>query len=146
MENKKIVYVDMDGVLCDFYGAARREIRENPEQKFPQSRWGFFLTLEEIPNSINSINLLKEKYDVRILTKPSERNLNCFTEKAQWILDHLGFDMVKKLIFSSDKSIVKGDYLIDDQNNANQDKFEGEWIEFNSKKFPDWESVIKYLM
>lgn len=136
----------MDGVLCDFYGGARKEMEDNPVQKFPQSKWGFFLGLKEIPNAINSINLLKEKYDVWILTRPSFQNLNCYTEKAKWVLDHLGEDMLKKMIISEDKSLVKGDYLIDDQNNANQSKFEGEWLEFGSDKFPNWKSITDYLL
>lgn len=142
---KKRIYVDMDGVLCDFYGSAKKALTETPQQRFPQSQWGFFLKLPEIKNAVESINILKHKYDVWILTRPSSRNVNCYTEKAQWIWDHLGFDMLEKLIISSDKSLVKGDYLIDDQNNANQDKFEGEWIQFGSDKFPDWEHIIKYL-
>jgi hypothetical protein len=142
----KRIYVDMDGVLCDFFSASRKARKENPDQKFPQSQWGFFLKLPEIENAIESVNILKEKYDVWILTRPSIKNVNCFTEKAQWIWDHLGFDMLEKLIISSDKSLLKGDYLIDDQNNANQDKFEGTWIEFGSNKFPDWIYITKYLL
>lgn len=44
----KTIYIDMDGVLCDFYNAAREEIMKNPKQPFPQSKWGFFLKLKPI--------------------------------------------------------------------------------------------------
>lgn len=146
MEIKKpIVYVDMDGVLCNFYKAAKQALINNPTQKYPQSQWGFFLKLEEIPGAIESFRKLQEKYDVWILTRPSFRNVNCYTEKAQWVWDHLGYDVVEKTIMSPDKSLLKGDYLIDDQGNAGQDKFEGEWIHFKSEKFPDWISVVNYL-
>ena len=37
---KKRIYVDMDGVLCDFYGAAKLRLAENPSQPYPQSKWG----------------------------------------------------------------------------------------------------------
>ncbi len=47
---------------------------------------------------------------------------------------------------SGDKSLLKGDYLIDDMNTDKQSEFEGEWIEFGSFKFPDWNSVINYLL
>lgn len=47
---------------------------------------------------------------------------------------------------SPDKSLLKGDYLIDDQGNAGQENFEGEWIHFKTEKFPDWKSVVDYLM
>jgi 5'(3')-deoxyribonucleotidase len=142
----KKVYVDMDGVLCDFYGAARKALTENPSQKYPQSQWGFFLKLEEIPDAIESFKKLQEKYDVWILTRPSFRNVNCYTEKAQWVWDHLGYDVLEKTIMSPDKSLLKGDYLIDDMGNAGQENFEGEWIHFKTSKFPNWKTVVDYLM
>ena len=52
VSDKKRVYVDMDGVLCNFYKAAKQALTENPNQKYPQSQWGFFLKLEEIPGAI----------------------------------------------------------------------------------------------
>lgn len=47
---------------------------------------------------------------------------------------------------SHDKSLLKGDYLIDDGDNANQNKFEGELIKFGSDKFPNWQVVLDYLL
>lgn len=143
---KKRIYIDMDGVLCNFRKAHQEALLKNPLQPFPQSQWGFFLYLEEIPGAIEAFKKLQGKYDVWILTKPSFYNVNCFTEKAQWVLDHLGFDVLEKTIMSGDKSLLKGDYLIDDMNTDKQSEFEGEWIEFGSFKFPDWTSVINYLI
>lgn len=143
---KKRIYVDMDGVLCNFYKAAKQALTKNPKQKYPQAQWGFFLKLEEIPDAIDSFNKLKESYDVWILTRPSFRNVNCYTEKAQWVWDHLGYDVLEKTIISGDKSLLKGDYLIDDQLNANQENFEGELIRFGSEKFPNWKTIINYLI
>lgn len=39
-----------------------------------------------------------------------------------------------------------GDILIDDRPNIGPDNFQGEWIHFGSKDFPDWNSIIKYLL
>lgn len=141
----KRVYVDMDGVLCDYYKAHVKSVKEFPEQKYPQAQWGFFLKLEEVENSISSFRKLQEKYDVWILTRPSFRNVNSFTEKAQWVWDHLGYDVVEKTIMCGDKSLLKGDYLIDDMSGAGQERFEGEWIHFGSDKYPNWNKVIEYL-
>lgn len=143
---KKKIMVDMDGTLCNFQKAETNDLLKNPEQKFPQSRWGFFLELEEMPDAIESFNKLKEKYDMYILTRPSFRNVNCFTEKAQWVWDHLGFDILQNTIMCGDKSLVKGDYLIDDTDRAGQDRFEGEFIKIGSEKFPDWKSIVEYLL
>jgi 5'(3')-deoxyribonucleotidase len=140
------VYIDMDGVLCDFYGAVMKHKNQNPKQPYPQSKWGFFLKLEPIDGAIDAVNKLKENYDVWILTRPSFMNINCYSEKAQWVLDHLGYDMLEKTILCGDKSLVKGHYLIDDQGNAGQENFEGEWIHFGTTKYPNWDEVLKYLL
>ena len=139
-------FVDMDGVLCDFFGAFKDVRRKDPNFKFPQSRIGFFKNLEPMPDAIESFNKLKEHYDVWILTRPSFKNINCFNEKAEWVLEHLGFDVLEKTIMCGDKSLVKGDYLIDDNGQNGQPEFEGEWIEFASESFPDWTAVIDYLI
>jgi 5'-nucleotidase len=139
-------FVDMDGVLCDFFGAFSDVRRKDPNFKYPQSRIGFFKNLEPMPDAIESFNKLKEHYDVWILTRPSFKNISCFNEKAEWVLEHLGFDVLEKTIMCGDKSLLKGDILIDDDDKAGQPDFEGEWIEFASDKFPDWTSVIDYLI
>ena len=99
-----------------------------------------------MPDAIESFNKLKEHYDVWILTRPSFKNINCFSEKAEWVLEHLGFDVLEKTIMCGDKSLLKGDYLIDDNGQNGQPEFEGKWIEFASEEFPDWISVIDYLV
>jgi 5'(3')-deoxyribonucleotidase len=142
----KRVYIDMDGVLCNFFGAFI-EIRDGePTRKFPQSKIGFFKNLEPMPGAIESFKKLQEQYDVWILTRPSFKNINCFTEKAEWVLEHLGFEVLEKTIMCGDKSLLKGDYLIDDNGDNGQPEFEGEWIEFGSEEFPDWSAVIDYLI
>jgi 5'(3')-deoxyribonucleotidase len=54
--------------------------------------------------------------------------------------------MYKRKQLCGDKSLLKGDYLIDDEGNAGQDRFEGEWLHFGKgNKYPDWKSIMKYL-
>jgi 5'(3')-deoxyribonucleotidase len=50
---------------------------------------------------------LKENYDVWILTRPSYKNINSYSEKAQWVLNHLGYDVQEKTIMCGDKSLLK---------------------------------------
>lgn len=145
IQNKRI-FVDMDGVLCDFFGPFLKSREENPGLKYPHSKIGYFKTLEPIPGAIEAFNELKKHYDVWILTRPSFKNIHCFTEKAEWVLEFLGYDVLEKLIICGDKSLLKGDYLIDDNGQHGQRDFEGEWIEFASKEFPDWTSVTDYLI
>ncbi len=144
---KKIVQVDMDGVLCNYENAQKRAIEANPELAFPQSVPGFFLNLRPIPLAIEAMHLLSAIYDVRILTAPSNKNPLSYTEKRLWVENHLGYSYVEGLTLSSYKDSVAGDYLIDDRSDTHgQDRFKGEFIHFGTPEFPDWLSVYCYLL
>ncbi len=140
---KKRLYVDMDGVLCDFAGAFNRE--HSDTVKFPQSRWGFFTNLEPINSSIYITKELMKDFDVWILTRPSYMNPLCYTEKRIWIEKYFGLEFCKKIIICSDKSLVKGDFLVDDSIGDGQLEFEGELLHFGSPDFKDWFDVYDYL-
>ena len=139
----KRVYIDMDDTLCDFMGPFRSG---EWKLKYPQSKVGFFLNLQPFDCAIEGVKLLQAKYDVWILTRPSIKNTHCYTEKAEWIKKYFGEKMLHKLILCPDKSLVKGDFLIDDDSRHGQPEFEGEWLQFGTEKFPDWKSIIKYLI
>lgn len=142
---KKIVWIDMDGVLCDYYNTAKKFLAQNPKVAYPQSVYGFFIDLPPILGAIQSYKELEKHFDVRILTRASHMNINCYSEKAYWVRKHLGLEAQEKMVFSGDKSIVKGDYLIDDTLNAKQDEFTGTLIRFGTEEFNDWFKVMGKL-
>lgn len=138
---RKRVFIDMDDVLCDFkgqYNKLKTDFVPNP-----QTTWGFFTNLPEIEGSIETFRWLETKFDVYILTRPSYMNPLCYTEKRVWVENHLGLETCKKLIICYDKSLLKGDFLIDDNIHEG---FEGELIHFGTDQFPNWESVKNYFM
>lgn len=139
---KKRIYVDMDNVLCDFSKAYLA--KKSEEYFYPQAHFGFFKNLEPIENAIKSFRILEKYYDVWILTSPSIYNPLSYSEKREWVEQHLGFDTCRKLILSPDKSLFKGEYLIDDNIH---DGFEGEHLHFGKgNQYPDWDSIIFYLL
>lgn len=138
-----IIYIDMDDTLLDFTSAYRRELERLPVMPFPQSQYGFFANLELLPGALEAWNILNEKHDVYFLTAPSVRNPMCYTEKRISIEKHFGYLACEKLILSTNKSLLKGDILIDDYATGNhQDRFGGEFIHFGSSRYPDWNSVL----
>lgn len=146
MTEKEIIYIDMDGVLCDYDKAFADAIKSKPFNKIPQSEYGFFENLEPFSGAIDSVLRLQELFDVYILTSPSVKNPLCYTEKRNWIENHLGIGMLNKFIISPNKGLNKGKYLIDDNTEGKkQELFEGELIHFSSDKFPNWKAVISYL-
>ena len=91
--------------------------------------------------------LLSGDMEPYILTAPSVHNPLCYTEKRVWVEQHLGMSMVNRLIISPDKSLLRGDYLIDDHaSGSGQEEFQGELIHFGSEEFPGWQQVLDYLV
>lgn len=146
--NRKIVYVDMDHVLCDFESQYLRYQLRYPDLPYPYSVQGFFLDLEPMPGAVQAFKWLTESshYNPYILTAPSVRNAHCYTEKRLWVERYLGLSAAYRLIISPDKSLCKGDYLVDDNTyGKGQDKFNGQLIHFGSARFPGWDSVLDFL-
>ncbi len=50
------------------------------------------------------------------------------------------------MIITHRKDLVEGDYLIDDRGKNGTSEFKGEWIQFGSERFPDWKTVLDYLL
>ncbi|MEM7607799.1 MAG: hypothetical protein AAF411_20795 [Myxococcota bacterium] len=129
MVTKSTVYIDMDGVLCEF----ERAKRQHPDVEFPQSLPGFYKNLRPVRGAIDAVRELARLADVWILTAPSVYNPLSYTEKRLWVEKHLGFDMCHRLILSPDKSLLRGDVLVDDRADSHrQDRFEGRLILFRN--------------
>jgi hypothetical protein len=77
-----IVYVDMDNVMCDFNGAKKRALKENPGIEFPHSQVDFFRKLEPIYGMKDALkSFIDAGIDVYILTAPSTMNPMSYIEK-----------------------------------------------------------------
>jgi len=136
---KKIIYFDLDGVMADYY--SKPNYKDNPEV----SEKGFFESLDPIDGAIDAFKELSLYYDCFFLTAPWS-NIHSLSEKRIWIEKYLGEHAFKKLITSHRKDLLKGDYLIDDRTVNGVAEFEGEHIHFGSEKYPDWNSVLEYLI
>lgn len=141
-----VVYVDLDGVLADYHGAYGEARLLNPETKYPQSVPGFFTGLHPIDGAVEGFHYLSQSHDTYILTAPSIMNPHSYTEKRLWVEEHLGFDATEKLIICSNKGLLKGDILIDDNiGGKGQEYFEGELIKFDRNIEGAWKQIIKKL-
>ncbi len=71
--------------------------------------------------------------------------IHCVTRRNGYgVENHLGFEFTHNLILTTNKGLLKGDYLIDDYvAGRGQENFEGELIHFGSDKYPDWCSIMK---
>lgn len=146
----KLLYIDLDGVVADFVTAMNTHplINQPPHDKNPDTIPGLFRHLKPIDAAIESVKkLLKSpKYDVYFLSTAPWNNPSAWTDKRLWIEEQFGNEINRRLILTHRKDLVIGDILIDDRPNNGAKNFQGEWIHFGSKDFPDWNSIIKYLL
>ena len=144
---KKRLFFDMDNVIVDFASGIAR-IDDATKQKY-EGRLdevpGIFALMDPIPGAIEAVHQLAKKYDVYILSTAPWNNPSAWSDKVAWVTKYLDDVLHKRLILSHHKDLVKGDYLIDDRSKHGADTFEGEWIQFGSGKFQNWDAVLKYL-
>lgn len=77
---------------------------------------GFYRRLEPIPGAKQALKAaLKAGHDVRIVSSPYISNPTCASDKIDWIVRHYGSHWASRLILTNDKTVVHGDFLIDDK-------------------------------
>ena len=97
-------------------------------------------------DAVTSFDILAEYYDVYILSTAPWNNPSAWSDKLVWVKKYLGDKAYKRLILSHHKNLNIGDYLIDDRIVNGASSFKGELIVFGSEKFPNWKSVLRYIL
>ena len=138
----------MDNVLVDFPSG----ISQLPDDLYEKYAGRFdevpniFSMMQPIDGAIDAFETLSKIYDSYILSTAPWENSSAWKDKNEWVKKYLGKSAHKRLILSHHKNLNKGDYLIDDRTANGAGEFEGEHIQFGSEKFPDWDSVLEYLL
>lgn len=73
----------------------------------------FFGDLEVMPDSPRVVSELIEHYEVFVTTAAMEVPTS-FAAKFRWLEEHFPFIPASNVVFCGDKSIIRADYLIDD--------------------------------
>jgi 5'-nucleotidase len=151
------VLIDMDGVLADWEGsfldrwragdpdgyhvplAARRTFRvvdQYPEPLRERVRAvylapGFYRDLPPIAGALDAVRAMRAAgHDVWICSSPLAEFRDCVLEKYEWVDTHLGPAWTTTLILTRDKTLVRGDVLIDDN------------PEVRGRVTPEWRHVV----
>lgn len=134
---RKIICVDMDEVIADALSEHllryNRQFKTNitPQDLHGQWIWDyvphdhqhvlweymisedFFSSLDVLPDAQRVIAKLQKRYSVYIATAAMEVP-SSFNAKFKWLAEHFPFVPATHIVFCGDKSILRGDYLIDD--------------------------------
>lgn len=137
------ILIDMDGVIADWgaewdrrmdlIGDRSRHIPRHAQQRtfdLNQGRTndekaiirtvmsvpGFYASLHLIEGAREALHgMIELGHDVRIVTSPWISNPTCASDKLAWVEHHLGAGWGLRVIITSDKTLVAGDFLIDDK-------------------------------
>lgn len=91
---------------------------------------GFFRNAAVMPNAQEVIKTLQTKHEVFIVSAATEFP-NSLKEKHEWLEEHFPYIHWKNLVLCGDKSIVKGDVMIDDHE-KNLKVFDGQTLLFDA--------------
>lgn len=131
---KKVLAVDMDGVLADLVPHlidVVNECEDDDAQYDDVTTWeleryfkcgdkvygylthDFFLTIPVIEGSKEVMEKLNEKYDLNIVT--SATNIKeSLSAKMMWLEEHFPFISYKNIILCGKKDLIKCDIMIED--------------------------------
>lgn len=142
----KIVFLDMDGPLANFPKGAGTEPGQWADDPPAMFEKGFYRNLEVMPGAREAVTkLLKMPHlEIHIASKPTTKNLNCATEKFEWVEEHFPELLRGRLHLIQDKGLLIGDYLIDDYRERWEPVFKGKFIWFDERT-PElsWQKVLE---
>ncbi len=157
MAHKKIILVDLDGPLADFEGEFLKRWQEQFPNEFfipleqrkafflnddyPEhlreevariiATAGFFAGLAPVPGGVDAVKEMTALDNkVFVCTSDIYTNTTGLADKRTWVQKYLGHDFAKTMIFTRDKTLVRGDYLVDDK------------PEITGLLAPDWKHVV----
>lgn len=156
---KKILYIDLDGVIANFDKAIEsiipdintKESYADPDARSEKvtaicmARPEIFQELEPIEGAVDIIKKMFEHFEVYFLSAPMWHVPLSFAGKRIWIETHFGEMAKRRLILTHRKDLAIGDILIDDRLVNGAKDFKGIFIHFGSDKFPSWKETEKYL-
>jgi len=161
MIKKKIVYIDMDGVIVDFGKAIKDWFEKHPhlEERYkthPDHIQGLFRIAPPIKGAVEAIKKLHNsgKYELFIATSAPWGNPQSLTDKRFWLEDYFDNIFHKRLFTTHRKDLLMGDYLIDDRLKNGAGEFKGKLLRFgydwennnSPNEYPDWDSILDYLL
>ena len=137
---KKIIYVDMDGVIANFAKAAEEGGWKHRPDKYVDYR-----ELEVMPGAAEALRKLNQDFDIFIASTPPWARPDMWAAKREWIEEHFPY-LKRKLILTHRKDLLIGDILIDDSRWRGQPDFKGNWLWFGtSQRCLDWPSTLELI-
>lgn len=93
---------------------------------------GFFRDMLPVPGAKEALEEMQAMgLEIFICTSPLSTYKNCVLEKYEWVEKVLSPSWVRQIILTKDKTIIKGDLLIDDKPSIT-----------GAEEHPEWEHIL----
>ena len=156
---KKILLIDIDGVLAKFDMAFQRvapgifdEGRHAGYKAHSDAIYNvctknpnIFRNLDVTDGAVEMVTKLAQDFEIYFVSSPLWSFPKSMADKQYWLEKHFGELARKRLVLTHNKALLNGDYLVDDRLSNGVENFAGEHIYFGTEKFPDWNAVYEYL-
>ena len=137
---KKIIYIDMDGVIANFKKAADEGGWTHRPDKHVNYR-----NLELMPGAKEALIRLNKDFDIFIASTPPWDRPSQWAAKREWLEKHFPW-LKRKLILTHRKDLLIGDILIDDSRWRGQPDFQGDWFWFNQEwDSRNWKACLEWI-
>jgi len=104
-------------------------LREHVESIYLEK--GFYANLPITNGGLQGMREMENAgFSIYICTAPLSQYENCVLEKYTWMEKHFGKDFTRRIIVTKDKTLIKGDFLIDDAPNV------------EGIKSPEWKHIL----
>lgn len=139
------IFVDMDNVLVDFVSGID-QLTEQTKLEYADRLDevpGIFALMRPLAGALDAYRSLAKEHDVFILSTAPWSNPSAWSDKLEWVKEHLGDVATKRLILSHHKYLVRGDILIDDRRKRGAGAFTGRHLHFGPDgEFADWDAIL----
>ena len=132
-----IIFLDMDGVLCDFDGAVAKQCgsKEKWADDWSKLPSNFFEVLPKLPDADLLVDYVRGLFDIHILTAIPKRGQfdGARVQKYKWCLDHLKIYPSKihvcfweeKQYYAAEENLSPNLLIDDSERNCTQFKAKG---------------------
>lgn len=140
MTQKLIIGVDLDNTLVAWEDAYLRDAlafdQDFPSDEFRQRstydldtatssaftrlmvmrRPNFYSEMDPIPGALEAlVAMVAAGREVQLISQPDIDNPTCHSDKNAWVARHFGPEWCSRLVLTHDKTLWRGDVLIDDK-------------------------------
>ncbi|MGM9693424.1 MAG: hypothetical protein ACI3YC_00240 [Alloprevotella sp.] len=153
---KQILYFDMDNVLVNFQSGIdatpadelARYADDGKGKPHYDDIPGIFLRMKPVEGAIEAVKTLSERFDCYILSTAPWNNPTALNDKLEWVKTYFGEVFHKRMILTHHKNLClqPGAWLIDDREKHGASEFGDHHIHFLTERFPDWKTVVEFLM